>query len=120
MGSSVTWNGTTFVYAPPNLPNGLSSTTLSLAPGSFTSLSMLALGVDGNQPSQTFTVTYSDGTQSISTQSLSDWGSPQNCPGAGPYYVYGYSIPVNSSKIVSSLTLPSNSHVVIISVQDEQ
>jgi len=37
---------------------------------------MLATGVNGAQLSQTFKVTYSDGTSATFTQSLSDWFTP--------------------------------------------
>ena len=42
---------------------------------------MLATGVHGNQANQTFVVTYTDGTTSSITQSLSDWFTPQNYRG---------------------------------------
>ena len=138
MGSSVTWNGTTLQYGFPNQLNGLSSVTIPLAPGSFSSLNMLALAINGDQTAQVFTVTYSDGTQSTYTQSVSDWGTPQSYTGesrvvtmsyrdtytgtkaSGTFYIYGYTIPTNSSKTVTSLTLPSNSHIVVLAVQDLQ
>jgi hypothetical protein len=138
LGSSVTWNGTTFVYGAPNQPDAFSGVTIPLTPGSFGSLNMLAMGVNGNQTSQTFTVTYSDGSTSTATQSLSDWCTPQSYSGestavatsyrntstggeqATTCNVYGYSIPVTSSKTVSGITLPSNRNVVVLAVQDEE
>ena len=41
----------------------------------------LGTGVDGSQASQTFVVTYTDGTTATFTQSLSDWLTPQNFTG---------------------------------------
>ena len=42
---------------------------------------LLATGVNGNQPDQTFVVTYVDGSTTTITQSLSDWFTPQSYPG---------------------------------------
>ncbi len=70
---------------------------------------------------QKFVVTYTDGSTTSITQSLSDWFSPQNYAGEsqaskmayrltasgatqnGPFYLYGYSFAINSSKTVKSL-----------------
>ena len=95
---------------------------------------LLATAVNGNQPHQTFVVTYTDGTTSSFTQSVSDWFTPQNYAGeskalkmayriapsgatsAGPVYLYGYSFALNSAKTVQSLTLPNNRNVVVLAV----
>jgi hypothetical protein len=95
---------------------------------------MLATGVNGNQANQTFTVTYTDGTTSIFTQSLSDWNTPQNyagetkalteayrlnpngTPDDRTFYVYGYTFAINSAKTVKSLALPNNSDVVVLAL----
>jgi alpha-L-fucosidase 2 len=138
LGSSATWNGTTLTYGTPNQPDGFSDVTIPLAAGSYSSLNMLALAVNGSQASQTFIVTYSDNSTSTFTQSISDWCSPQSYSGesevvamayrntstggeltSSTCYVYGYTIPVNSAKTVSSLSLPSNHNVVVLTVQDQ-
>src|SRR6202012_1246907 len=95
-------------------------------------LDLLATGVNGSQTAQTFIITYTDGTTSTVTQNLSDWGSPQNYSGestavtmqyrdesngdegTGPFYLYGYSFPINSSKTVQSVALPMNRNVVVL------
>ena len=97
-------------------------------------LNLLATAVNGNQPNQTFIVTYTDGTTSSFTQSLSDWFTPQNYAGEskaltmayrlapsgatdnGTFYLYGYSFALNSAKTVKSLTLPNNRNVVVLAV----
>jgi hypothetical protein len=79
-------------------------------------------------------VSYSDGTTSTFTQSLSDWFTPQNYAGETavlqmpyriysngtvdnePFYLYGYSFALNSAKTVQSLTLPNNRDVVALAV----
>jgi len=95
---------------------------------------MLATGVNGNQASQTFTVTYTDGTTSTFTQSLSDWFSPQSYAGESQaatmayrntgaggkddrtFYLYEYSFALNATKTVSSITLPGNNNVVVLAM----
>jgi hypothetical protein len=105
-----------------------------LPAGQFSTLLMLATGVNGSQAGQTFAVTYSDGTSATFTQSLSDWFKPQNfasesevvtmtrrnsnlgLPNNGPFYLYGYSFSLNNTKTVSSITLPGNSNVKVFAL----
>ncbi|MBV8143608.1 MAG: chitobiase/beta-hexosaminidase C-terminal domain-containing protein, partial [Gammaproteobacteria bacterium] len=134
LGSSLTWNGATFMLGAAGSLDALASATIPLPAGAYSSLSLLASGVDGNQPNQVFTVNYSDGTSASFTQSLSDWHTPQNYVGEStvltmPYrlspsgavdnrtfYLYGYSFALNSAKIPVSLTLPTNRHVVVLAL----
>jgi alpha-mannosidase len=87
-----------------------------------------------SQPSQTFVVTYTDGTTTTLTQSLSDWFTLDNFPGESiartesyrlnpdgsidneTFYVYGYSFAIDATKTVKSLTLPNNVSVVVLAV----
>jgi len=105
---------------------------ITLPSGQFTTLQVLATGVDGPVLVQTFTVTYSDGTSSKFTQNLSDWcNCSSSTPGPGqqpnesfavvmPYRdsatavpdnrvfnLYAYTFVLNSSKTVQSLILPA-------------
>ncbi len=75
LGTSQTWMGTTFAIGPAGSSDVVSATgqTIALPAGQDVSLDLLATGVNGNQPNQTFTVKYSDGTTATFTQSLSDW-----------------------------------------------
>jgi hypothetical protein len=95
---------------------------------------MLALGVNGNQESQVFTVTYSDGTSNSFSQGISDWYTPQSYDGESDvaitpfrlgsdgrrdnreFHVFGYSFPLDSKKTVRSFTLPPNRHVLVFGV----
>ena len=81
LGSSLTWNGNTYAFGSAGVADAVSNTTLALPAGSYTTLSLLGTGVNGNQPNQTFTVNYSDGSSTSFTQSLSDWFTPQNYAG---------------------------------------
>jgi hypothetical protein len=136
LGSSQVWNDTTFTLGQPNLPNDMSANgqTIALPAGNFSALRMLATGVEGNQSQQVFTVTYSDGTRKAFLQSVSDWATPQNFSGesvavsmtaratsfgsvqSGSFDLYGYSFSLDSSKTVSSITLPINSNVEVLAI----
>jgi serine/threonine protein kinase len=134
LGATVTWRGATFSLGPPNAPNAVTSRTIPLPAGRFDGLKMLGLGVNGDQESQLFTVTYADGTSSSFTQSVSDWYTPENFQGESeaavvPYrltgygdrdnrvfYLYGYSFSLNDKKTVESFTLPPNPHVLVLAV----
>ncbi len=134
LGSSISWSGSTFTFGAAGGLDAVSSQTIALPAGNYSTLSLLGTGVNGNQTNQTFIVNYSDGTSSTFTQSLSDWFNPQGYTGEsivstmayrisitgatspGPVYLYGYSFALNGAKSVVSLTLPSNSNVVVLAV----
>lgn len=136
LGSSLTWNSTVFTLGQANSSNVVSagSQKITLATGKFSTLRMLATAVNGNQVSQVFTVTYSDGSTSSFTQSLSDWFTPQNYSGESTavsmsyrdtssggkdsrtFNLYGYSFFINNAKTVESITLPSNSSVEVAAI----
>jgi hypothetical protein len=134
LGSTVSFQGLTFTLGPANAPDAVSSITIPLPAGQYTTLAMLAAGLDGNQPGQTFVVNYSDGTSSDLSQSVSDWYMPQSYAGesvavtmayrdtaAGTqdnrtFYLYGYSFPLNSAKTASSITLPNDGDIVVLAL----
>ena len=90
--------------------------------------------MNGDQPNQVFTVTYSDGTSTSFTQSMSDWFTPQNYTGESQvlamayrlnssgaednrtFHLYGYSFALNSAKTAVSLKLPANRDVVVLAI----
>jgi hypothetical protein len=134
LGPTVTWNGETFNIGSADAHDAVTSTTISLPPGNYSSLGILGTGIYGSQVNQVFTVTYSDGSTVHFTQSLSDWLLPQNFPGEasavtmayrvkpsgatqnGPWNLYGYTFALNSAKTVKSLSLPENRNVVVLAV----
>jgi alpha-L-fucosidase 2 len=139
LGATQAFNGTTFTYGPSNAPDAFNNVSIPLAAGSFSSLNILAYAIAGSQPSQTFTIHYTDGTTTTDTQGISDWGIPAGYSGetqvketayrntytggessAWPGYVYGYTLAANSAKTVSSLTIPANADVFVLGVQDQQ
>jgi hypothetical protein len=133
-GSSLNWSGLPFQLGNAGAPSGFANTTVSLPQGKFNNLYFVGTGVWGSQLNQKFVVTYTDGSSTTFTQSLSDWGSPQNYPGEsvaasdsyrvtpngctqnGPWQVYGYSFPLNCGKTVKSVTLPCNRDVVVLGI----
>jgi hypothetical protein len=132
IGAQQTIGGALFYFGPANAPDAVSAKTVSLAPGQFSSISLLATGVNGSQLAQVFKVTYTDGTSSIFTQSLSDWFTPQAFSGETnamamlyrdngqgqrdnrTFYLYEYKFVLNATKSVASITLPNNRNVVVL------
>jgi alpha-mannosidase len=134
LGSTQVGEGVLFKLGPANALDVVRSATVALPSGKFSSLRMLAFGVNGSQEAQVFTVTYADGTTSSFTQSLSDWNRPQGFSGESlavtmPYrlggdgskdnrtfYIYGYSFSLDDRKEVRSITLPSNAQVLVFAM----
>ena len=134
LGALKNWGGVPFLLGPPDKPDVVTSQTIVLPSGKFVSLKLLGAGVNGNQESQIFTVTYSDGTSGSFSQSVSDWYTPQEFSGESDatvasyrltstgrrddreFHVYGYSFPLDGKKTVRSLTLPTNRHVLVFGV----
>jgi hypothetical protein len=136
LGASVTWSNTFFNLGPLNDTNVIScaSQIIPLVPGSYSRLEMLATGVQGNQTSQPFLVTYTDATTATFFLNLSDWFSPQNYAGESlafpmsyrnngdgtkdtrPFNLYGYTFTLNSAKQVQSIRLPNNVNVIVTAI----
>ena len=136
--------GTQFNFGPANQPDAVygTGTSITLPGGYYTSLQMLATGIEGNQASKTVTVTYADNTSQTFTQSFSDWCSALNgngCVSTGsnsgesvavamPYrdsaagadnrvfYLYRYSFSLNTNKAAQSVTLPNTRDVVVLAM----
>jgi hypothetical protein len=136
LGTSLTAGGVTFNLGAAGGNNAVQAggQTIALPLGQFSSLTFLGTAVNGAQTGQTFTVTYTDGTSDIFTQSLSDWQNSQGYPGEsvaatlGYYnsadgsstsvtnYLYQYSFALNKQKTVQSITLPNNGNVMILAI----
>ncbi len=135
LGSSIDWLGITFPLGPANSPDAVYGATIPLPHGSFAQILLLGSLVDNVLPaSGTFTLNYSDGSSTTSTQSFSDWVNPLTYSGESaaqcyPYRysattspnrnsvcVYGYSIPVDSTKTATSLTLPNSSYILFLAM----
>jgi hypothetical protein len=136
IGSTITWNNTTFTLGSVNASDAVKGAgqAVSLTSGQYSYLRMLATAVNGNQASQSFVVTYSDGTTSTFTQSISDWCTPQSYSGESKAVtmtyrdkydgtkpstannLYGYSFSLTNTKTVSSIKLPNNSNVRVLAI----
>jgi hypothetical protein len=134
LGASVAWNGNTYSLLAAGVADAVRNRTITLPAGNFSTLSLLATAVNGNQTGQTFTVNYTDGTHSTFTQSLSDWFTPQGYGGESKalqmahrvmsngaldnrtFFLYGYSFALNPAKTVASIVLPVNTHVVVLAI----
>ena len=134
LGTSRVLNGILFNLGPANSPDAVKSAgqALALPAGKYSSLILVGTGIQGNQASQTLTVTYTDGSSSQVVQSFSDWFTPQKYPReyeavAMPYRnfddgtkdkrvfnLYAYRFPLNSAKTVQSVTLPNNFNVMVL------
>src|SRR5258708_7943050 len=112
---------------------GCAGQLIALPAGQYSSVMLLATGVEGNQASQTFTVNYTDGTHTKFAQSFSDWFTPQKFPGESEgvamayrdfkdgtkdkrtFSLYAYRFALNSTKSLRSITLPNNAKVLVLS-----
>ena len=137
LGTSLTHSGVAYNFGPANtndVVKGAGAPIVALTPGKYTKLNFLAIGLNGSQPSQVFTVTYSDGTTTQFTQSLSDWFVPQSYAGeatalvtpyrnssngtkdARTFNLYQYTFALDSTKTVRSMTLPNNANLAVLAV----
>lgn len=127
-------NKVLFDFGPANQPDAVSCSgqSVSLPAGQFSYLELLATGVEGSQASQTLTVNYTDGTSSQFVQSFSDWFSPQKFHGEfegvamayrnfdngtkdkRTFNLYAYRLALNPAKIVQSVSLPNDAHVLVL------
>ena len=128
------WNGIRFRFGSANVPDAVfgAGQTIALPQGRFTSLQLMATGIEGNQSNQPITVTYTDGTTSQFLQSFSDWFTPSanvnegegvamayrntatGTPDDRQFNMYAYTLLLNSGKTVKSITLPDNRDVVVL------
>jgi hypothetical protein len=134
LGNQLPWAGSNFTLGTPGVLDAAANTTITLPAGNYTSLSLLATGVNSNQTNQTFSVTYTDGSKTAFVQSVSDWSTPQHYSGEsivtttpyritasggeqlGSYSIYGYMFALNAAKTVASLTLPTNKNVAVFAL----
>jgi alpha-mannosidase len=133
-GSEQVGAGVVFKLGPPDVPDAVSGKTVMLPAGKFSSLRFLAVGVNGPQRMQNFTINYADGTSTSFTQSLSDWSdrgtakseslasemayriSDDGSKDANPFYTHAYTVPLEPGKTPQSISLPANRDVVVLGI----
>ncbi len=142
LGPSRVLNGIRFTFGPGNAPNAVyaAAQVIALPKGHFNALQLLGTGINGDQTGQALTVTYADGSTAQFAQSFSDWFSPalktneleavamayrNTSSGAAQkvqFNLYGYTLALDPTKTVKSLTLPANRSVILfaasLSLQD--
>ena len=133
LGTSISWNGVIYPLGPANAPDAVSNITVPLPAGNYATLNLLGALVNNVASSNTFVVTYTDGTTTTLVQNLSDWVYPKNftneanlkCDVArdqtgsqDPHStcVFGYQIVLDSTKIVQSVTLPPTRNIVMLAM----
>ena len=137
VGSTLAWNGVTFDLAGPNQPNftWAAGQTIAVPQGTYNTLNLAGAGVNGSQTNQPITLTFTDGSSAVWTQSFSDWCSPQNygheaivttqsyrdTASGGTNQttnrIYGYSYTIPAGKTLASITLPQNPNVRLLDLQ---
>jgi hypothetical protein len=128
-------NGVRYQLGASNVLDALFGTgqTIALPQGRYKALHLLGTGIEGDQANQPITVTYADGTSQKLTVSFSDWFTPSvnvnegeaiampyrltatGTTDARQFNVYGYTLLLDSSKPVKSMTLPTNRDVILLS-----
>jgi hypothetical protein len=139
LGTSQPFNGSTFTIpaASTSANNVISATgqTITLPQGNDAQLELLADGVNGNQTSETLTVTYTDTSTQTFTQTFGDWDAGNNGYSgqsvalrmsykdrstggktSEAIYLFGYDLALNTGKTIKSLTLPSDSNLEIVAI----
>jgi hypothetical protein len=137
LGTSRVLNGVLFDLGPANAPDAVASAgqTITLTAGKYVAVVLLGAAVNGNQLSQTLTVTYADGSTSQVSQNFSDWYTPQSyfsheyeavlmpyrnfedgTKDKRVFSLYAYPYPLNSAKTVQSITLANNADVMVLAV----
>ncbi len=132
--ASRVFSGTLLKFGSADVPDAVecSGQTVTLPQGQFSSLVLLGTAVEGNQASQTLIVNYTDGTSTKFVQSFSDWFTPQKYHGESEgvamayrdfdngtkdrrtFNLYEYRLALNKAKTVRSITLPTNSKVLML------
>jgi hypothetical protein len=134
LGANLFAGGVTFNLGPAGAADVVSAAgqTIALPASNDVALKLLATAVRRNQPLQTFTVTYTDGTTARFTRSISAWVRSRRFAGettavtiryvdtsrgrklAGRFSVYEYTFTLDPTKAVLSLTLPRNANVEVL------
>lgn len=134
LGSTLTTGGVTYTLGTAGASNAIKTQgqTIALPAGKDSSLRFLGTGVNGTQTGS-FTVTYTDGTTTQVAQTFSDWHVPTGAAneataalfatrngtrGRDGYYtnfsLYTYSIALDPSKTIRSVTLPTNGNIALL------
>ncbi len=133
-GLNLVTGGAQFHLAAPNVPDALYGAAVKLPAGRFAQLQLLGTGVQGPQTAQPLAITYTDGSVETFLQSFSDWSTVGGYPneslavktayrdlndgtqGNQTFNIYRYTLNLNPSKRVASVTLPQNRDVLVLAI----
>ena len=134
LGSTISTGGVTYTLGTAGSTNAVRAQgqTVALTAGKYASLRFLGAGVNGTQAG-TFTISYADGTSSTVGQTFSDWYVPTGAanettaattasrngvrgrdPNFSNFSVYAYSIALDPTRTVRSVTLPTNGNITLL------
>ena len=140
LGSSKILRGTSvnFNLGLPGQPNFVvaNGQTIQVPQGSsYTTLNLAGAASNGDQENQPLTLTFTDNSTAVWTQSFSDWTNPANYTNESTIatavysdtasggrnqttnHIYQYSYTIPSGKTLKSITLPTNSNVRLLDIQ---
>jgi hypothetical protein len=140
LGSSRILRGTSvnFNLGLPGQPNFVvaNGQTIQVPQGSsYTTLHLAGAAVNGGQENQPLTLTFTDNSTAVWTQSFSDWCNPEDYTNESTIatasyrdnasgetnqttnHIYQYSYTIPSGKTLKSITLPTNSDVRLLDIQ---
>jgi hypothetical protein len=136
---SLTYDSVTYSIGTPNADdvfNNASGIVLNVPSSNYSTLWVLAAGVNGNQNGQDFVFNYATGSPVVISQNLSDWGtgpagySNENVAltcayrdtyaggqdASHDFYVYAYPLTLDSTRALQSVQTPANANVQIIAL----
>jgi fibronectin-binding autotransporter adhesin len=140
LGSTIALNGVRFNLGPSEADDVIQAQgqPVDVVFGQYAEVDLLAAAVGGSQADQTFEVDYTDCSSDLFTRTVNDWSTGSGSGGGGSssgsftmdhvnlstgaasddgtYQFDHISLPVDSTKTVSSVTLPNNSHVIVIGI----
>ena len=132
----VNYAGTTFTLGQPNVPDAISNGAIyTLAtPANFSAVYLIGAANITGEINQPFTLSYADGGTVNASVSMSSWNAPAGYGGetvvastpykntqaggetSGTYDLYGYQIPADPTRTLTSITLPNTPNVVILAL----
>jgi FG-GAP-like repeat/Bacterial Ig-like domain (group 3) len=135
---SVQFAGTTFTLGQPNVPNSITNGavySLGAAQGNYSTLYLIGAATTTGQTKQPFILTYADGGNPVSeTLDISSWAQSagysdetivaktkyKNTQGGGQvtgtFDLYGYTLPVDPTRTLVSVSVPNTRNVVIMAL----
>ncbi len=133
VGAVVNSGGVAFDLGPAGSADAIRAAgqTIALPSGNFGGLRLLGAAVNGTQAGS-FTVNYADGSSATLARTFDDWHAAANAPGESlavatayrnapggrdgyfsNFSLFAYSLGLDPTRVVKSLTLPSNGNIAI-------